>query len=101
MDIAQPLTDHVAQASGELVRLAIVDGDRLSFVTKAQGACFGLRHDPVMGLDVRLSCSAGGHTWLMTLSDERAAEIVSKQGFGDPRGLRPQGAHDAAQDHAG
>lgn len=43
-----------------------------------------------MGLDVRLSCSAGGHAWLMTLSDERAAEVVSKQGFGDPRDYGPK-----------
>ncbi len=90
MDIAQPLIDHVAQASGELVRLAIVDGDRLTFVAKAQDARFGLRYDPDMGLDVRLSCSAGGHAWLMTLSNERAAEIVSKQGFGDPRDYGPK-----------
>ena len=80
----------VAQASGELVRLAIIDGDRLTFVAKAQGARFGLRYDPDMGLDVRLSCSAGGHAWLMTLSDERAAEVVSKQGFGDPRDYGPK-----------
>lgn len=90
MDIAQPLIDHVAQASGALVRLAIVDGDRLTFVAKAQGARFGLRYDPEMGLDVRLSCRAGGHAWLMTLSDERAAGIVSKQGFGDPRDYGPK-----------
>jgi IclR family acetate operon transcriptional repressor len=90
VDIAQPLIDHVAQASGELVRLAIVDGERLTFVAKAQGARFGLRYDPDMGLDVRLSCSAGGHAWLMTLSDERVAEIVSKQGFGDPKDYGPK-----------
>jgi IclR family acetate operon transcriptional repressor len=90
VDIAQPLIDHVAQASGELVRLAIVDGDRLTFVAKAQGARFGLRYDPDMGLDVRLSCSAGGHAWLMTLPDERVAEIVSKQGFGDPNDYGPK-----------
>jgi IclR family acetate operon transcriptional repressor len=90
VDIAQPLIDQIAQASGELVRLAIVDGDRLTFVAKAQGARFGLRYDPDMGLDVRLSCSAGGHAWLMTLSDERVAEIVSKQGFGNPKDYGPK-----------
>jgi DNA-binding IclR family transcriptional regulator len=42
-----------------------------------------------MGIDVRLSCSAGGHAWLMTLSDERAVEIVTRQGFGDPTHYGP------------
>ncbi|KQP12662.1 IclR family transcriptional regulator [Pseudorhodoferax sp. Leaf267] len=90
VDIAQPVIDRLADVSGELVRLAIVDGDRLTFVAKAQGAKFGLRYDPDMGIDVRLSCSAGGHAWLMTLDDERALELVVKQGFGDPRDYGPR-----------
>ncbi|RYX93493.1 MAG: IclR family transcriptional regulator [Comamonadaceae bacterium] len=90
VDIAQPLIDRLAGISGELVRLAIVDGERLTFVAKAQGARFGLRYDPDMGIDVRLSCSAGGHAWLMTLPDERAMEIVSRQGFGDPKNYGPE-----------
>ncbi|RYX95548.1 MAG: IclR family transcriptional regulator [Comamonadaceae bacterium] len=89
VDIAQPLIDQLAETSGELVRMAIVDGDRLTFVAKAQGARGGLRYDPDMGTDVRLSCSSGGHAWLMTLSDERALEIVSRQGFGDPKSYGP------------
>jgi DNA-binding IclR family transcriptional regulator len=90
VDIAQPLIDRLAEVSGELVRLAIVDGERLTFVAKAQGARSGLRYDPDLGIDVRLSCSSGGHAWLMTLSDERAIEIVAKQGFGDPQHYGPK-----------
>jgi IclR family acetate operon transcriptional repressor len=90
VDIAQPIIDRLAETSGELVRLAIVDGDRLTFVAKAQGARFGLRYDPDMGIDVRLSCSAGGHAWLMTLDEERALELLVKQGFGDPRDYGPR-----------
>jgi IclR family acetate operon transcriptional repressor len=90
VDIAQPLIDRLAATSGELVRLAIVDGERLTFVAKAQGAKFGLRYDPDMGMDVRLSCSAGGHAWLMTLAEERALEIVARQGFGDPKQYGPK-----------
>ncbi len=90
VDIAQPLIDRLAVSSGELVRLAIVDGERLTFVAKAQGARFGLRYDPDMGIDVRLSCSAGGHAWLMTMSDEQAVEIVARQGFGDPAQYGPK-----------
>jgi IclR family acetate operon transcriptional repressor len=90
VDIAQPIIDRLAETTGELVRLALVDGDRLTFVAKAQGARFGLRYDPDMGIDVRLSCSAGGHAWLMTLTEERATELVARQGFGDPKAYGPR-----------
>jgi DNA-binding IclR family transcriptional regulator len=90
VDMAQPIIDRLADRCGELVRLALVDGDRLTFVAKAQGARTGLRYDPDMGIDVRLSCSAAGHAWLMTLSEERAAELVSSQGFGSPKEYGPK-----------
>jgi IclR family transcriptional regulator, acetate operon repressor len=90
VDIAQPIIDRLAEASGELVRLALVDGERLTFVAKAQGARSGLRYDPDMGIDVQLSCSAGGHAWLMTLSEEQATELVARQGFGTPQAFGPQ-----------
>lgn len=90
VDIAQPVIDRLAETSGELVRLALVDGDRLTFVAKAQGARAGLRYDPDMGIDVQLSCSAGGHAWLMTLSEERATELVARQGFGSPKEYGPK-----------
>ena len=72
VDVAQPLLDRLAAESGELVRLAVVDGDELTFVAKAQGATRGLRYDPDMGLSVNLSCSAAGHAWLSTMTDEQA-----------------------------
>ncbi len=90
VDIAQPIIDRLAETAGDLVRLALVDGDRLTFVAKAQGARYGLRYDPDMGIDVRLSCSAGGHAWLMTLTEERATALVAKQGFGEPRAYGPK-----------
>jgi IclR family transcriptional regulator, acetate operon repressor len=90
VDIAQPVIDRLAEISGELVRLALVDGDRLTFVAKAQGARSGLRYDSDMGIDVQLSCSAGGHAWLMTLTEERASELVARQGFGNPKEFGPK-----------
>jgi DNA-binding IclR family transcriptional regulator len=90
VDVAQPLLEQLAKASGELVRLAVVDGDELVFVAKAQGATRGLRYDPDMGLSVNLASSAAGHAWLSTLTDERALELVSKQGFGKPEDFGPK-----------
>ncbi len=90
VDVAQPALDRLAEESGELVRLAVVDGDDLTFVAKAQGARRGLRYDPDMGLSVKLSCSAAGHAWLSTLSDERALALVTQQGFGAPEDFGPK-----------
>ena len=71
------------------MRLAIVDGEHLTWVAKSQGARKGLRYDPDMGTDARLSCTATGHAWLLTLTDERALELVSQQGFGAPKDYGP------------
>jgi IclR family transcriptional regulator, acetate operon repressor len=90
VDVAQPLLDRLAQHSGELVRLAVLDGDQLVFVAKAQGATRGLRYDPDMGLSVRLSCSAAGHALLSTMSDEQALALVARQGFGRPQDFGPK-----------
>jgi len=90
VDVAQPLLDRLAAASGELVRLAVVDQDRLTWVAKAQGAPKGVRYDPDMGSDATLSCTASGHAWLLTLTDERALELVSRQGFGTPKDYGPR-----------
>jgi IclR family acetate operon transcriptional repressor len=89
VDIAQPVIDRFALATGELVRLAIVDGKRLTLVAKAQGAKSGLLYDPDMGIDLRLSCSAAGHAWLMTLPEDQAIAYVTEQGLGKPRDFGP------------
>jgi DNA-binding IclR family transcriptional regulator len=90
VDISQPVLNQLAQESEELVRLAIVDGEHLTLVSKAQGAKSGLLYDPDMGLDLRLSCSAGGHAWLMTLPEDKAIELVTRQGMGDPKNYGPR-----------
>ena len=89
VDVSQPIINRLAQATGELVRLAIVDGERLTLVAKAQGARSGLLYDPDMGIDLRLSCSAAGHAWLMTLPEDAAIEYVSRQGLGKPQNFGP------------
>ena len=81
-DFAQPLLDRLARESGELVRLAMIDGRELVWVAKAQGSQHGLRYDPDMGQVGRLSCSASGHAWLSCLPDDEARALVEKQGYG-------------------
>jgi len=90
VDIAQPLIERLADLSGELVRLAVVDTDRLTWVAKAEGGRKGFRYDPDMGMDARLSCTSSGHAWLLTLTDERAVDLVSRQGFGSAKDYGPK-----------
>jgi len=89
VDIAQPVINRLAQATEELVRLAIVDGERLTLMAKAQGAKSGLVYDPDTGIDLRLSCSAAGQAWLMTLPEDVAIAYVTRQGLGTPRNYGP------------
>lgn len=89
VDIAQPLLDRLAEISGELVRLSVIDGNRLTWVARAQGARQGLRYDPDMGSDARLSCSSSGLAWMAALSDEQALALVSQQGIGQPEDYGP------------
>lgn len=89
-DTAQPVLDRLAAVSGELVRLAVVDGDRLTWVAKAQGAQSGLRYDPEMGQVAQLSCSSAGIAWLATMTDGEALRRVERQGFARPEEFGPR-----------
>ncbi len=88
VDLAQPALDSLAVDTGELVRLGIIDGDRQTWVAKAQGARTGLRYDADMGREAPLSCTASGHAWLARLTDEEAIDLVMRQGLrtDEPRG---------------
>lgn len=82
VDIAQPLLNRLAEISGELVRLSVVDGERLTWVARAQGARQGLRYDPDMGADARFSCSSSGWAFMSTFNNDEVIKKVSTQGFG-------------------
>ncbi|MCP8687586.1 IclR family transcriptional regulator [Marinobacterium sedimentorum] len=80
-DVAQPYLDQLAEASGELVRLAVLDGERLVFVAKAQGSArSGLRYDAPSGEVAPLFCTATGFVWLASFSDDEALRIIAAQG---------------------
>jgi DNA-binding IclR family transcriptional regulator len=89
VDFSQPLLDRLAEISGELVRLSVVDGERLTWVARAQGARQGLRYDPDMGSDARLSCSSSGLALMAALSDEEGVALASRQGLGSPEEYGP------------
>jgi len=88
-DIVQPILDRLAQETGELVRLGVIDGDRQTWIAKSQGARSGLRYDPEMGQDAPLFYTASGHAWLASMSDEQALALVEQQGIADRADFGP------------
>ncbi|SDS14963.1 IclR family transcriptional regulator [Pseudomonas oryzae] len=88
-DVVQPILDRLAEETGELVRLGVIDGERLTWIAKSQGARGGLRYDPDMGRDAPLSSTASGHAWLASMSDAEALAKVAQQTPVDPAELGP------------
>lgn len=86
-DVCHPELRALARDTGELARLAVVDGDTLAWVVEAQGARDGLRYDGNLGRQAVLHATAAGKSWLATMSDEEAARLVLAQGFPDVRDL--------------
>ncbi|MFF7706145.1 helix-turn-helix domain-containing protein [Pseudomonas sp. NPDC007930] len=89
VDIVQPVLERLAADSGELVRLGVIEGQRLTWIAKSQGARHGLRYDPDMGREAPLFYTASGHAWLATLSDAQALALVERQGPCTPPGVGP------------
>ena len=79
-DVAQPVLDALAARTGELARLAVVDGETLTWVAKAQGAARGLRYDDQAGREVILHATASGKVWLASLPEASALAIVERAG---------------------
>ena len=88
-DIVQPVLDRLAQETGELVRLGIIEGERQIWIAKSQGARSGLRYDPDMGRDAPLFYTASGHAWLACMSDAEALSLVEHQGGDRPKDMGP------------
>lgn len=88
-DVGQPILDRLAAETGELARLAVVEGGTLVWVGKAQGARHGLRYDPDTGMHVVLHATATGKAWLSTLPEEEALRIVAATGFVTPAHFGP------------
>jgi IclR family acetate operon transcriptional repressor len=84
VDMAHPILARLAAISGELVRLAVRDGNRITFVARAQGARSGLIYDGDMGQEPVLFASATGMAWLSCETDDEAVRLIVRQGLGPP-----------------
>ncbi len=82
--VCQPTLERLAERTGELVRLAAVEGGRMLWIAKAQGSRSSLRYDPIMGHDVPLHVTSMGKAWLATLPEDEAVRLIEVRGYGGP-----------------
>lgn len=80
-EVTHPELHRLAAETGELVRLAVVDHDTLTWIVEAQGARAGLRYDGNLGRQAVPYATAAGKAWLSTMSDEEAVRRVMENGF--------------------
>ncbi|MER8950141.1 IclR family transcriptional regulator [Mesorhizobium sp. M0809] len=75
-DVCQPALEELASESAELVRMAVVQGETLTWISQVQGAQKGLRYQPELVAKVRLATTANGRAYLSTLASTEAMRIA-------------------------
>ena len=85
----QAILQKLATETHEYCRLAILEGQNLIWIARAQGALTGLRYDPDMGEDIVLHATANGKAWLSTLPEEEALATVYSRGFNTGQKVGP------------
>ncbi|RWM21118.1 IclR family transcriptional regulator [Mesorhizobium sp.] len=87
-DVCQPVLDELAGESAELVRMAVVQGETLTWIAQVQGARNGLKYQPEMVARVRLAITANGKAYLSTLNPTDAIRIaINDCGVGEERSV--------------
>ncbi len=81
LDQSSSVIRELADQTGELVRLAVVDRDTLTWVLAAIGRKRTLHIDPNYALKIHLHSTATGKAWLSTLTFEKASELMVSQGL--------------------
>jgi IclR family transcriptional regulator, acetate operon repressor len=81
-EVCQPVLERLASSTGELVRMAVLEGERLIVVAKAQGTRSSLRYDPGNGRDIAVYATASGQCWLAQLPVKEAVRIAMDAGLG-------------------
>ncbi|WP_180108693.1 IclR family transcriptional regulator [Acinetobacter sp. YH12147] len=77
----QPLLNDLAEKSAELVRLGMIEEEKIIWIGKAQGSKSGLKYDPDSGNIAYLPASSCGLTYLSTMNEEDFQRIVQNEGF--------------------
>jgi len=73
----------LAEETGELVRLAIVEpsGDRITWIQAVAGTKRSLQIDPNYSLEIGLHTHAAGKAWLSTMPFDAALKLMMQQGI--------------------
>lgn len=79
-DLCLPLLRSVANETGELVQLAIVQNDQMIYVAKAEGKQ-RIRVLSLVGRAAALHASAVGKVWLSSLPEDKALALCLKAGL--------------------
>lgn len=79
-DLCLPLLRACADKTGELVQIAVVDGDEMRYVAKADGP-HRVRVVSLMGTKVTLHSTAAGKVWLASLPRTEALKRVLQDGM--------------------
>jgi IclR family acetate operon transcriptional repressor len=74
-----PLLQELADETDELVQLAVVDGDQVLFVAKAEGRGQTIRLLPLVGLWAPLHATAAGKLWLSTLPSGEVSRVLGRR----------------------
>ena len=74
-----PLLQELADETDELVQLAVVDGDQVLFVAKAEGRGQTIRLLPLVGLWAPLHATAAGKLWLSTLPSREVSRVLGRR----------------------
>lgn len=90
LDQSNAILRELADATGELIRLAVAEGDSITWVSSILAQSRLLQLNPSYGFEVRLHLHAAGKAWLSTMSSERALGLVLQ------RGLEPATEHSLA-----
>ncbi len=79
--LCAPILQALADETGELVQLAVVEEGSVLFVAKAEGPDHRLRMVPLVGAVAPLHATASGKVWLASLSEAEATAALTQQGL--------------------
>lgn len=93
----QPYLNELAETSSELVRLGIIEEERIIWIGKAQGSKSGLKYDPDSGNVAYLPASACGLAYLSCLDPNDFSRIVQREGFEKAKNFGPNSPKDLTE----
>lgn len=79
--VCMPVLQALADETDELAQLAVIEGDHVLFVAKAEGPGQTLRLLPLVGVVAPTHATASGKVWLASLPDGQALQVIRRQGL--------------------